>query len=63
MTNKETLPDDYWDDDDSMEDDSEDCYERYMEERLYRLSTCTCGAWQVVNWELVHLADCCCGAE
>lgn len=45
------------------EDDSEDCRERWEEERFERLSQCTCGAWQVVNWELIHVADCCCGAE
>ena len=48
---------------DMDEDDSEDCQERYEEERFERLSQCTCGAWQVVNWELIHVADCCCGAE
>ena len=45
------------------EDDSEDCRERWEEERFERLSQCTCGAWQVVNWALIHVADCCCGAE
>lgn len=45
------------------EDDSEDLQEQWEEERFDRLSQCTCGAWQVVNWELIHVADCCCGAE
>lgn len=52
---------DRYNDDD--EDDGEDCQERWEEERFERLSQCTCGAWQVVNWELIHVADCCCGAE
>jgi len=35
--------------------------ERELEERA---ANCECGAWQMAkNGEVIHVADCCCGAE
>ena len=52
--------DDY-DDDNDYDDD--DYYERQQEELYERACNCTCGAWQNINGQTVHVADCCCGAE
>jgi hypothetical protein len=53
----ENMLDSYPDDDDT------DWAERKEEELQERASNCTCGAWQIINGQAVHVADCCCGAE
>lgn len=57
--------DDDWEDDDYDEDDwREEQEERRLEELAERAATCRCGAWQFAkNGEVVHVADCYCGAE
>lgn len=50
------------------EDDSEDYYERWEEQRAEELAeraaSCKCGAWQFAkDGAVVHVSDCCCGAE
>lgn len=49
------------------EDDGkdEDFYEKQRERELEeRAACCTCGAWQMTdNGQVIHVADCCCGAE
>ena len=38
--------------------------EEAEEERLMDIAMrCTCGAWRNINGKVLHLADCCCGAE
>ena len=37
--------------------------EREKEAELESAANCTCGALQIVNWEVVKMADCICGAE
>jgi hypothetical protein len=54
-------------DDDDYED-AEDYRDRMEEQRFEELAEraalCKCGAWQFAkNGEVVHVADCCCGAE
>lgn len=51
------------DDDDDGRDD--DFYEEQREQELMeRGANCTCGAWQLnkSGTQVVHVADCCCGA-
>ena len=49
------------DDDGRDEDFYQEQRERELEERA---SNCSCGAWQMAkNGEVIHVADCCCGAE
>jgi hypothetical protein len=51
------------------EDDEDDEWEEYEkewreEQRAEYASTCRCGAWQFDSkGNVVHVADCCCGAE
>lgn len=54
--------DEDWDDDDGRDDDFyQEQRERELEERA---ANCDCGAWQMTkNGEVIHVADCCCGAE
>lgn len=55
-----------WDDDDyefDEEDWREEQEERRQEELAMRAAMCTCGAWQMGKSGVVHVADCCCGAE
>jgi uncharacterized Zn finger protein (UPF0148 family) len=53
----------------SYEDFDEDDWREEMEERRQeelaeRAALCKCGAWQFAkNGSVVHVADCCCGAE
>ena len=49
-------------------EDEEDYRERMEEQRLEELAEraalCKCGAWQFAkDGSVVHVADCCCGAE
>lgn len=48
------------------EDDGMDEY-FYIEQREKELEeramNCSCGAWQNIKGRIVHVADCCCGAE
>jgi uncharacterized Zn finger protein (UPF0148 family) len=49
-------------------EDSEDYRERELEQRenelAERAATCKCGAWQFAkDGSVIHVADCCCGAE
>lgn len=46
--------DDYDDRDDYDDDEFDEYDSRYG---------CVCGAWQVGKSGLIHVADCCCGAE
>ena len=50
-----------------LDEQDEDYYEDYEEnkaqELFERACECTCGAWQNINGQTVHVADCCCGAE
>ena len=47
-------------DDDEFDDfDPEEAEEREIE----RLSHCWCGAWQMSERGLIHVADCVCGVE
>mgnify|MGYP001017247241 CR=1 FL=1 len=55
--------DEDYDDDDFDNDDSEDWEERRQEELYERACNCTCGAWQNIKGQTIHVADCCCGAE
>lgn len=56
---EEKEDDDY---DNSM--DEEDREEAEWEERCELAATCKCGAWIFnKNGDVVHVADCCCGAE
>ena len=52
---------------DEEEDDGkdEDFYTEQRERELEeRAANCTCGAWQMTSkGEVIHVADCCCGAE
>ena len=51
----------YGEDDGKDEDFYREQHEREMEERVWN---CTCGAWQqTANGTIIHVADCCCGAE
>jgi hypothetical protein len=55
---------DYNDEDDAHDnDDLDDWEERRQEELHERACNCTCGAWQNIKGQTVHVADCCCGAE
>jgi uncharacterized Zn finger protein (UPF0148 family) len=53
--------------DEEFEDDGrdEDFYQEQREMELgQRAANCKCGAWQMAkNGEVIHVADCCCGAE
>ena len=51
------------DDEDNGKD--EDFYHEQHESRMeLRAASCECGAWQMTKTgEVVHVADCCCGAE
>lgn len=53
--------------DEEFEDDGrdEDFYQEQRERELEeRAANCECGAWQMAkNGEVIHVADCCCGAE
>lgn len=49
-------------------EDTEDFYERQMEQKQEELAiralSCKCGAWQLTkDNSVIHIADCCCGAE
>jgi hypothetical protein len=55
--------DEDFDDDEYDNDDSDDWEERRQEELYERACNCTCGAWQNIKGQTVHVADCCCGAE
>jgi hypothetical protein len=49
-------------------EDEDDYYERQQEEKenelAERATSCDCGAWQFANdGSVIHVADCCCGAE
>ena len=60
------IPIDFDDDEDYDDDYYDDDYywERIEEELQERAYNCTCGAWQITkSGEVVHVADCCCGAE
>lgn len=53
---------------DDNHDDSEDYYQdwldRELEEKAILADNCKCGAWLFdKNGVVVHVADCCCGAE
>lgn len=54
-------------DEDTGGETREDYEERIREERqeelFERAAACTCGAWVAKDWEVYHVADCCCGAE
>ena len=51
----------YCEDDGKDEDFYIEQRERELEERA---GNCTCGAWQMTDkGEVIHVADCCCGAE
>lgn len=51
--------------DDFDEDDwREEMEERRQEELAERAAMCKCGAWQFAkDGSVVHVSDCCCGAE
>lgn len=53
--------------DDIFDDDLHDddyYWEREQEELQQRAMDCECGAWQILKTGVViHVADCCCGAE
>ena len=53
--------------DEEFEDDGrdEDFYQEQRERELEeRAANCECGAWQMTkNGDVIHVADCCCGAE
>ena len=53
---------DYDDDDDDWDED--DWREKEYEDDVERAESCTCGAW-IFNkkGDVIHVADCCCGAE
>ncbi len=54
----------YYDDEDDDEDYYDDWQERHEEELAERAASCKCGAWQIAkDGSVVHVADCCCGAE
>lgn len=51
-------------DEDDGRDWEEEEREREYEELAERASSCKCGAWQFnKKGDVVHIADCCCGAE
>jgi hypothetical protein len=55
-----------WDGEDDFDEDDwrEEMEERRQEELAERAALCKCGAWQFAkNGSVVHVADCCCGAE
>lgn len=55
---------DYFYEEDGYYDDSDYWEEKRNNELEERASYCTCGAWQQLKTgEVVHVADCCCGAE
>lgn len=48
----------------SEEDFEEDRAEREYEKQAEVAATCKCGAWQFnKKGDVIHVADCCCGAE
>jgi hypothetical protein len=53
-----------WEDDDD-EDYFERAQEQRDEERALLAATCKCGAWRfsLDKTQVLHMADCCCGAE
>lgn len=56
--------DDEWEDDYDEDDWREEMEERKAEELAERAANCKCGAWQFAkDGSVVHVADCCCGAE
>lgn len=49
-------------------DEDQEDYDRYEEEdreqEEYEIAlNCSCGAWQLHNNKVIHIADCVCGAE
>lgn len=51
-------------DDDYDDGKDQDFYEEQRERELERkASFCECGAWQFSKTGVIHVADCCCGAE
>jgi hypothetical protein len=60
----EISEDEYWCPRCIEADDEIDYEEREENERLEIAANCTCGAWQICeNGDVIHTADCCCGAE
>lgn len=64
------INDDYCDCDDDWEKEfDEDMWREEREEKEYeemaeRAANCKCGAWQFAkDGSVIHVADCCCGAE
>ena len=58
--------DETWDDEEMSEEDMRQWYEdekeREYEQLMETAAACKCGALQIVNHEVIHVADCCCGA-
>lgn len=51
-------------DEDYDAEDDDDAEERAYEEDAERASNCKCGAWQFdKKGNVIHVADCCCGAD
>jgi hypothetical protein len=44
-------------------EDEDEIEERRENERFERALNCSCGAWVVKNNNVLHVADCVCGAE
>lgn len=55
----------YCEDEDWDDGRDDDFYQEQRERELEeRAANCSCGAWQMTkNGEVIHVADCCCGAE
>jgi hypothetical protein len=54
----------FWREDNDEDDWREEMEERREEELAERAATCKCGAWQFAkDGSVIHVADCCCGAE
>jgi hypothetical protein len=53
------------DDDDDDDGRDEEFYQEQRERELEeRAGNCSCGAWQITkSGTVIHVADCCCGAE
>ena len=58
---------DYEDDEpmtkEEMEDQYEEQKEREEEEEMERAASCKCGALQIMNYKVIQVADCICGAQ
>lgn len=59
-----TCHEDFSYDDVDIEDERERYLEQREEEMAMLAASCKCGAWQFAkDGRVIHVADCCCGAE